>query len=579
MKILLISPEIEDSHLRFTKKEARSFWFPRLSLTTLASFVRPDDEVKIVDETVDKIDFDMDVDLVGISVMTYHAPRAYEISEKFRKRGITVVLGGIHPSAMPDEAGLHADSVVIGEADETWPKLLSDFKRGELKPLYRQVGLPSLENLPVQRLDLLKTGAYMTNNCVQTSRGCPHGCDFCSVTKFFGKTYRYRPVRDVIKEVESLPGDYLVFVDDNIAGNRRYAKELFTALKPLKKRWGSQSSLSLANDPELLKLAADSGCGAMFVGIETLSQDNLQGVNKGFNKVSSYHDLIQRFNDNGIMLNAGIIFGFDNDDESVFEKTVDFLIKNHIGLVLFSILTPLPGTGFYKRVEQEGRIIDRDWTHYDGRHIVFKPRLMTLDSLQDGFYWSYRQFYSYGSIIKRILHSPEDALKIFFLNRGYRRMVLRAPEGKLPVIADILKKLQGIIPVKENSGFIHNTLDSIKDTMDDLSSDVSGFLKIKSKKTEIMSFIHGHSLLVDLEGTLDRYSALRLKKMLINTIKNLKMDIVVNFENLKKATPMALQTLLSNIPKEIKPLNVSPVFQEVLKNDFVFDINKEDIKL
>ncbi|MEK6692267.1 MAG: radical SAM protein [Nitrospirota bacterium] len=564
MKILLISPEIKDSQLRFTKKEAKSFWFPRLSLTTLASFVPQEDEVKIIDETVDNIDFDMDVDLVGISVMTYHAPRAYAISQRFRKRGVTVVLGGIHPSAMPAEAGLHADSVVIGEAEETWPRLIKDFKRGELKPIYRQEGLPSLENLPFQRLDLLKPGAYMTNNCVQTSRGCPHGCDFCSVTKFFGKTYRYRPVKDVIKEVESLPGDYLVFVDDNIAGNRRYAKELFTALKPLKKRWGSQSSLSLANDPELLKLAADSGCGGMFVGIETLSQDNLQGVNKGFNRVSSYNDLIRRFHDNGIMLNAGIIFGFDNDDESVFEKTVDFLIKNHVGLVLFSILTPLPGTGFYKKVEQEGRIIDRDWTHYDGRHIVFKPKLMTPESLQDGFFWTYRQFYSYRSMLKRILHFPEDFLKIFLLNHGYRRMVLRAPEGGLPVIADVLKKLQGIIPVKETSGFIHNTIDSIKDKVDDLSSDVSGFLKIRTRKTEIMNLIQGHSLLVDLEGALDKDAALRLKNMLNNTIKKIQLEIVVNFENLKKATPVALNTLLSNIPKEIKPMNISPVFREAL---------------
>jgi radical SAM superfamily enzyme YgiQ (UPF0313 family) len=576
MKILLISPEIKDSQLRFTKKEAKSFWFPRLSLTTLASLVPQEDEVTIIDETVDNIDFDMDVDLVGISVMTYHAPRAYTISQRFRKRGVKVVLGGIHPSAMPAEAGRHADSVVIGEAEESWPRLIKDFKRGELKPLYRQEGLPSLESLPFQRLDLLKPGAYMTNNCVQTSRGCPHGCDFCSVTNFFGKTYRYRPVKDVIKEVEALPGNYLVFVDDNIAGNRRYAKELFTALKPLKKRWGSQSSLSLANDPELLKLAADSGCGGMFVGIETLSQDNLQGVNKGFNRVSSYNDLIQRFHDNGIMLNAGIMFGFDNDDESVFEKTVNFLVKNHVGLVLFSILTPLPGTGFYKKVEQEGRIIDRDWTHYDGRHIVFKPKLMTPESLQNGFFWTYRQFYSYRSMLTRILHFPEDFLKIFFLNHGYRRMVLRAPEGGLPVIADVLKKLQGIIPVKETSGFIHNTIDSIKDTVDDLSSDVSGFLKIRTKKTEIMNLIHGHSLLVDLEGALDKDAALRLKNMLNNTIKKIQLEIVVNFENLKKATPVALNTLLSNIPKEIKPLNISPVFREALMEQSVLGAKKEE---
>lgn len=570
MKILLISPEIEDSSLRFTEREAQSFWFPRLSLTTLASLTPPDIDVKIIDETVDKIDFDMDVDLVGISVMTYHAPKAYEISSRFRSRGVKVVLGGIHPSTLPEEAIQNADSVVIGEAEENWPILLEDFKKGKLKPFYRQDRPVRLENLPFQRLDLLKPGAYMTNNCVQTSRGCPYACDFCSVSNFFGRSYRFRPVKDVIKEVEALPGDYLVFVDDNIAGNKEYARELFTALKPLKKRWGSQCSLTLAKDPELLRLAAESGCGAMFVGIETLSQDNLIGVNKGFNKVSSYEEYIKRFHDNGIMLNTGIIFGFDNDDESVFEKTVNFLEKNKIGLVLFSILTPLPGTSFYKRIESEGRIIDRDWSHYDGRHIVFKPKLMSPEALQNGFYWSYHQFFSFNSIFKRVFFQ-KDSFKIFALNLGYRRMVLRAPKGELPIFAEVLKKLQGIIPVKERAGFIHNTIDSIKGKVEDLSSEVSSFLKINVKKNEKFQ-----SLLVELEGALDKDAALRLKKRLINTIEKIRIDIVINFKNLKKATPLALNTLLSNIPKEIKPLNISPVFESVLKR-IPFDSSQEDI--
>jgi len=577
MKILLISPEIEDSCLRFSEKEARSFWFPRLSLTTLASLTPPDVEVKIVDETVDKIDFDMDVDLVGISVMTYLAPRAYEISARFRSRGIKVVLGGIHPSAMPEEAIGHADSVVIGEAEETWPLLLEDFKRGGLKPFYRQERPSSLANLPFQRLDLLKPGAYMTNNCVQTSRGCPHGCDFCSVTNFFGKSYRFRPVNEVIKEVESLPGDYLIFVDDNIAGNKRYARQLFTALKPLKKRWGSQCSLTLAGDPELLKLAAESGCGAMFVGIESLSQENLKEVNKGFNRVSFYEEYIKRFHDNGIMLNAGIIFGFDNDDESVFERTVNFLEKNKIGLVLFSILTPFPGTGFYKRLEGDRRIIDRDWSHYDGRHIVFQPRLMTPETLQDGFYWSYRKFFSYSSIIKRIFPFQRDFLRVFGLNFGYRRMVLRAPEGRLPLIAEVLKRLQGTIPVKERVGFIYNTIDSIKDKVDDLSADIGSFLRIKVKKNGPMEMAEGPSLLVELEGTMDRGAAIRLKKRLIDAIKKIEGNIIVNFESLKKATPIALQTLLSNIPKEIRPFNISPVFHDVLKRTIYSERLKMDI--
>lgn len=560
MKILLISPEIEDPSLRFSEREARSFWFPRLSLTTLASHTPAGIDVKIIDETVEAIDFEEDVDLVGISVMTYQAPRSYEISRRFRGRGVKVVLGGIHPSAVPDEAIRHADSVVIGEAEETWPILLEDFKRGKLKPFYRQEGPTNLENLPFQRLDLLKRGAYMTNNCVQTSRGCPHGCDFCSVTNFFGKSYRSRPVKDVIREVESLPGNYLVFVDDNIAGNKRYARELFTALKPLKKKWGSQCSLTLANDPELLRLAAESGCGAMFVGIETLSQENLLKANKGFNRVSSYEDSIKRFHDNGIMINAGIIFGFDNDDESVFEKTVRFLERNHIGLVLFSILTPLPGTRFYKKVKEEGRIIDKDWSHYEGRYVVFKPKLMTPEALHEGFYWSYRKFFSLGSMLKRILPFQKDILKIFALNWGYRRMVLRAPQGKLPPLAEILKSLEGVIPVKERIGFIPAAFDSIKGKVEGFSTEISSFLHIKVKKSE-----RPQSLLVELEGVLDKKAALSLKKRLTDTIKKVRVE-ALNLENLKRATPAALKTLL-NIPEEIKLLNMNPSFQKALKEE------------
>ena len=279
MKILLISPENKKSIYAYTKEDVKAFWFPKLGLPTIAANTPPDVEVRIVDECVEDIDFNVDVDLVGISVMTYLAPRAYEIAAKFRARGVKVVLGGIHVSMCPEEAKEHADSIVVGESEKTWPILVEDFRRGELKSLYEEKDLPKLENLPIPRRELFKPNSYWTTNCVQTSRGCPFACDFCTVTIFGGNQFRLRPIEQVIEEVKRLKKGFVVFVDDNIAGNKAYAKQLFKALIPLKINWGSQASLTMARDPELLDLAAKSGCTALFIGVESISEENLAASN------------------------------------------------------------------------------------------------------------------------------------------------------------------------------------------------------------------------------------------------------------------------------------------------------------
>lgn len=566
MKLALISPELQDSCYSFSKKEVRSFWFPRLSLTTLAAHTPRDIEVRIIDEGVEKIDFDMDVDLVGISAMTFLSPRAYEISDIFRKRGVKVVLGGIHPTAMPEEAKEHADAVVIGEAEEIWLTLLDDFKKGKLKPFYKMDNLPSLDGLPPQRLELLKPGAYMTNNCLQASRGCPYGCDFCSVTNFFGNTFRLRPVKDVVEEIAALDGKFVVFVDDNIAGNKAYARELFKALIPLKKQWGSQASITLARDPELLELAAKSGCTSLFVGIESVSQETLASANKSFNKVSDYEKSIKMFHDHGILINAGMIFGFDNDDETVFERTVDFLQRNRVGLVLFSILTPFPGTGFYKRLESEGRIIDKNWSHYDGRNVVFKPKNLSPEALQDGFHWAYHKFYSIPSILNRILPTKQNRIARLYFNWAYRRMVIRVPKGGISPLSPILNRLQGKLPVFETKNLIPNTIHTIKEKVGEVSGQIESFLEIRVKKNERLQ-----AILIELEGTLDRINASELKKRIVKTAQKTGMDIIINLKHLKEATPAALNILFSERLKiadslKVKLLNLSDSFKEKLEN-------------
>jgi radical SAM superfamily enzyme YgiQ (UPF0313 family) len=330
LKIRLIDPAYEHPFISHSQRVIKNIWFAHLTLTTLAALTPPDIDVQITDENVEPIDFQEDVDLVGITGMVMHAPRAYEIASRFRQRGIPVVMGGPHASSLALEAKEHVDAVVIGEAENVWGGLIEDLKKGCLKPFYKADTYCSMERMPYPRLELLKKNAYMTVNCVQTTRGCPYQCDFCHVTHFFGKTYRCRPVDDVIEEVKRLQGEFIVFIDDNIAGNRQYAKELFARLKPLKKKWASQASITLSRDPELLKLAADSGCVSLFIGIESLSSENLKEVNKSFNRASQFEEGIKAIHDHDIMILAGLIFGLDHDDEGVFERTLRFCERNRI---------------------------------------------------------------------------------------------------------------------------------------------------------------------------------------------------------------------------------------------------------
>ena len=543
MKVTLISPDLQSTHFKFTPKEVKSFWFAKLTLPHLAALTPPDIEVNLIDEAVDPIDFDAPTDLVGITVNTYLAPRSYQISREFRQRGVPVVLGGVHPSLYPEEAQQHADTLVIGEAEDTWELLLRDFRKGQMQPVYRTTQRHSLAGLPIPRRDLLKRNAYLTTNTIQTTRGCPFRCDFCSVTDFFGKTYRCRPIPEVIREIETLNLNRpLVFVDDNIIGRPAYAQELFEAITPYRVRWGSQGSINLAQHPKLMQAAKKSGCVAMFIGIESISQQNLDDVHKNVNHVNQYYDAIQRIHDHGIAINAGMILGMDHDDESVFERTLEFLEKAKIEYATFHILTPVPGTPLYRRMEAEGRIIDRDWAKYNGGYTVFRPKLMSPEALAEGYYWTYQQFYSMRSVYKRVVAWNVETVYKLALNFAYKRMIKRFPKGELPEMAKVLKNLNGeirAIPRVNQKGLIPRTIEATQQTMRNMSKTVDRFLTIRVRQHHTLQ-----ALFIDLTGVLNGISARRLRERIAYALARTRFDLILNFEHVRFATKLGLKSFL-----------------------------------
>jgi radical SAM superfamily enzyme YgiQ (UPF0313 family) len=378
----------------------RTFRFSLLSLLSVAAESPPDAEIQIVDEQVDDIPWDGPFDLVGITCMTAAAPRAYEIAARFRERGVPVVLGGMHPTLCPEEAVLHADAIVAGEAEGVWPQVLADAKAKRLHGVYRSPSPPDLAALKALPRQLLDRQRYATVQTVQATRGCPHGCDFCSVAAFSHRTQRRRPIPEVIREIAELPARFFVFIDDNLVADRDYARQLFRALAPLKKRWITQATLSMADDLDLLKAAADAGCLGVFVGLETFSAANLGAVSKTCNQVARYREWIRRFHQHGIGIEAGIVFGFPGDRPPVFARTLRLLEKLEVDVILVSIFTPLPGTPRFAAMNE--RLLDRNWAHYDFHHVVFEPWAMSAESLQAGHDWITREFYRPWRIVRRV---------------------------------------------------------------------------------------------------------------------------------------------------------------------------------
>jgi radical SAM superfamily enzyme YgiQ (UPF0313 family) len=399
-----------------------------LTLTTLAALAPPelDIEFKLIDENVSPLDLDYPVDLIGISLLTGTAPRGYIIADYFRNRGIPVILGGVHVTVMPQEAARHADSIVIGAAEDAWPQLLLDFSRGEIKPEYgRHTRLePWLPGVPSPRRNLQSSISYMIPNTVMATRGCPHVCDFCAVPAAW-PGYSRRPVADVIRDIKQIRGKLMSINDVSLIDDHDYAAELFTEMIPLKKHWGGLATIQAARDPEMLRLLERSGCRYLLIGFESVNPDSLGEIHKGFNRPDEYPALVQALHEHGISVQGTFIFGFDSDTPAVFNQTVDWVNQLKVDIPRYSILTPYPGARLYQRLLEEKRILSYDWADYDTMHVVFEPAQMSPKQLFDGFKSAYRDTFKIAPILKRTSRFDINGLVNMVGNFTYRRFTHR----------------------------------------------------------------------------------------------------------------------------------------------------------
>ena len=424
-KILFISPARNRG-----PDEDFIFKLSFLNLPYLAGVTPDAYDVEIIDEERNVINFDDEVWLVALTAQTPIAPRAYEVADEFKKRGVTVIMGGVHASTLPDEALGHVDSVIIGEGEFVWQEILADVEQGQLKQRYASGTTHSLAGLPWPRRDLLNPKHYIPLTLVETTRGCPHHCDFCGVSKFFGHKYRKRPLNEVKAELESLFGGgfrhgfsrllaklgldlpyfierrLIYFIDSNFAADREYALTIMAELKKLDVKWWCHATVDIAGDVELLQKMNESGCLAVNVGFESLSADNLKSMHKSYAARHDYAQAIQAFHAHNIGVMGTFVVGFDGEDPSIFRRVFDFSIDNQLDWSLTFIKTPYPGTTMYDKMEEEGRIRVRDWEKYDTLHCVFEPQGMSVLELEDGLKSLWKYTFSLSSIYRRIIKGP-----------------------------------------------------------------------------------------------------------------------------------------------------------------------------
>jgi len=422
MRIVLISPKGPLYRHRggIFKKSLR---YAPLTLTTLAAYVPSElgAQIQILDEGIDDVDPDrIEADLAGITLITGNAPRGYALADRLRARGVAVVLGGPHPTLVPDEAGAHCDAVVVGYAEDTWPELLRDFAAGRLRPRYAQGPDLSLAGRPRPRRDLLDPGKYFTQAVFEATRSCAHDCEFCVAPAAWGRKQYQKPVEEVVADIRQHGARKVLFVDLNLVSDPLHAARLFEALVPLRIRWYGLATTLLAQERDLLELAARSGCGGLLMGLESLCEASLAQTKKGFNDPEAYRAMVAELHRRRIALMGCFVFGLDGDTPDVFERTARFAVDAAIDLPRFAIVTPFPGTPLYRRLDAEGRILTRNWELYDAQHVVFRPRHMTPEELQRGHERAWRHAYRWTSIASRLVRARVDPHLTLAANVGYR---------------------------------------------------------------------------------------------------------------------------------------------------------------
>jgi radical SAM superfamily enzyme YgiQ (UPF0313 family) len=427
--------------------------FPPLGLATLAAYLRPDDEATIVDEHVEPLTTGDCPDLVVIQVYITNAYRAYRIADLYRARGVFVALGGLHVTSLPDEAAPHADAIFLGPGEQTFPLFLGEFRAGRPRPLYRSTAGRTIEDVPPVRRDLIKRRRYLVPNSIVVTRGCPQHCDFCYKDAFFGggRSFYTQRVDAALAEIARLPGRHLYFLDDHLLGDPRFARALFDGMKGMSRLFQGAATVDSILRGDLIERAAEAGLRSLFVGFETLTPDNLRRSGKRQNLGRDYSAVARRLHDLGIMINGSFVFGMDDDDESVFDRTVEWAIEQGITTATFHIQTPYPGTGLHARLAAEGRIATNDWDLYDTRHVVFRPARITPEALKTGYDHAYRSFYRWNAIARAsFTHGTlKHQLKHFAYATGWKKFeplwdfVIRARQlrAMTPLLEAVLAKV------------------------------------------------------------------------------------------------------------------------------------------
>lgn len=423
MKIKMILPALTEAKSPFWRPIKYSL-FPPLGLAMLAAYCSESDEIELQDEHVEELTTDDSPDLVLIQVYITNAFRAYDLADLYRSKGVYVILGGLHVSSLPDEARIHADTIFIGPGEDTFPVFLEDFKNRAAKKEYVSTRR-YIQDVPPIRRDLIKRNLYLVPNSIVVSRGCPHHCSFCYKDAFFegGRSFYTQRVDAALAEIDRLPGRHLYFLDDHLLGNQKFSSALFEGMKGMNRVFQGASTIDAILRGDLIEKAAEAGMRSVFVGFETLSNSNLQQSNKKQNIGKDYREAIDRLHSLGIMINGSFVFGLDEDKKDVFKRTVDWAVESGLTTSTFHILTPYPGTALYKTMEQQGRLLHKNWDQYDTRQVVYKTVGLNAKELKEGYDWAYRSFYSWSNILKASMQHEDikHKLKHFGYAGGWKK--------------------------------------------------------------------------------------------------------------------------------------------------------------